>query len=171
VSQTLKCSEMREMQADLTVLQLQADRLALADFSSLLGIAALYLKTSLSRSETESNALGITLGNGQTPGAEMIGQRTPIAHRSSQSPAAAYRKDCINQRDEWTEMLKCPTCRVTSAVALSQANCCSHDYHDGDQNVRLESHPASFSVFTNDLGCRFYCVSCGAMAIHSVMVA
>jgi hypothetical protein len=51
VSSTRKSYEMREMHADLTVMRLRADRLGLADFSALLGIAVLGLKNSFEARE------------------------------------------------------------------------------------------------------------------------
>jgi predicted RNA-binding Zn-ribbon protein involved in translation (DUF1610 family) len=70
-------------------------------------------------------------------------------------------------RDKWTEMLRCPNCGATAMVKLSQANPASPAYRDGgDQNVRVELAPSEFRVVVTELGCQFYCASCGVSAHH-----
>jgi hypothetical protein len=69
-------------------------------------------------------------------------------------------------RDKWTEVLQCPRCEATAMVKLSQANPASPAYHDGDQNVRVELAPSEFQVAVTELGCQFYCASCGVSAHH-----
>jgi predicted RNA-binding Zn-ribbon protein involved in translation (DUF1610 family) len=72
----------------------------------------------------------------------------------------------MTDRDRWTERLRCPNCGLTGSVVLSQANPANQAYHEGDENVRVEMAPAEFSVVVSDLGCQFYCASCGALAHH-----
>jgi hypothetical protein len=59
MSSTKKSYEMREMHADLTVMRLRADRLGLADFSALLGIAVLGLKNSFEAMEAGPTFPGV----------------------------------------------------------------------------------------------------------------
>ena len=80
---------------------------------------------------------------------------------------AATHIHCMTKRERWTERLRCPICNVTGSVELSQAASTSQAYHDGtDQNVCVEIVPAEFKVAVTDLGCEFYCASCGALADH-----
>jgi predicted RNA-binding Zn-ribbon protein involved in translation (DUF1610 family) len=72
----------------------------------------------------------------------------------------------MTEWDQWTEVLRCPNCRATGIVELSQANPASQAYHDGAQNVRVEFAPGEFRVAVTELGCQFYCASCGASAHH-----
>jgi hypothetical protein len=71
------------------------------------------------------------------------------------------------ERDQWTEVLRCPSCRATGNVVLSQASPTNPAFHDGtDQNVDVELVPDGFKSVVTDLGCQFYCVGCGVLAIH-----
>ena len=71
------------------------------------------------------------------------------------------------ERDQWTEVLRCPNCRATGNVVLSQASPTDPAYHDGtDQNVHAELVPAGFKSVVTDFGCEFYCVCCGVVASH-----
>jgi hypothetical protein len=72
----------------------------------------------------------------------------------------------MTDRDKWTELLRCPNCRATARVELSQASPASRAYHDGDQNVRVEFAPSKFRVAVTEFGCQFYCASCGVSAHH-----
>lgn len=65
-------------------------------------------------------------------------------------------------RDQWTETLRCPKCRATGSVELSQAN--GQAFHDGDKDVRVESISASFKVIQFEYGSNFYCSSCDCPA-------
>jgi len=68
--------------------------------------------------------------------------------------------------DRWSELLRCPNCRATGIVILSQASLASRAYHDGDENVRAETVPSEFRAVVTDLGCQFFCASCGVSAEH-----
>jgi hypothetical protein len=68
----------------------------------------------------------------------------------------------MNQRDQWTERLRCRICGTDDRATLSQENPASPAYHDGtDQNVRVELAPRRFRFTVNDFGCNFYCADCG----------
>jgi hypothetical protein len=69
------------------------------------------------------------------------------------------------ERDQWTEILRCPECGATGHALLSQASPSSPAYHDGtDQNVRVEFVPIGFKSIVTDLGCEFYCDECDVRA-------
>ena len=71
------------------------------------------------------------------------------------------------KRDQWTETLRCPNCRATGNVVLSQASPTDPAFHDGtDQNVDVELVPDGFKSVETDFGCEFYCVRCGVLASH-----
>jgi hypothetical protein len=72
----------------------------------------------------------------------------------------------MTERDGWRERLICPNCGATGSVVPSQANPASQAYHAGDENVRVEAVPTEFRAVVTDLGCQFYCTSCGALAVH-----
>ena len=40
------------------------------------------------------------------------------------------------------------------------------EYHSGDENVHVTVAPVGFRTAITDLGCQFYCDSCGALAKH-----
>jgi hypothetical protein len=61
-------------------------------------------------------------------------------------------------RDQWTETLKCPQCGKMGSVDLSQAN--GQAYHDGDQDVRVESVSEAFKAVQFEYGSNFYCSFC-----------
>jgi hypothetical protein len=72
------------------------------------------------------------------------------------------------ERDQWSECLRCPNCGATGRAFLSQANPASHSYHDGtDQNVRVEFVPIGFKSVVTEFGCEFYCAECGVLALLS----
>jgi hypothetical protein len=77
----------------------------------------------------------------------------------------------MTQRDQWSEKLRCPNCSAAGSVRLSQANPASAAYHDGDENVRVEFTPAGFNAEVSDMGCRFFCANCGALAHHTNLAA
>jgi hypothetical protein len=66
------------------------------------------------------------------------------------------------ERDQWTETLRCPKCRMTGSVELSQAN--GQAFHDGDQVVRVESVSEGFKAVQFEYGSNFYCSSCDGPA-------
>jgi predicted RNA-binding Zn-ribbon protein involved in translation (DUF1610 family) len=72
----------------------------------------------------------------------------------------------MTERDRWSERLRCPECGATGIVVLSQATAASRAYHAGDENARVETVPSEFRAEVTDLGCQFFCVSCGALAEH-----
>jgi hypothetical protein len=73
----------------------------------------------------------------------------------------------MTERDQWTEVLRCPKCQATGTVVLSQASPNSRAFHDlSDQNVRIELAPRGFSAVTTDHGPVFYCAKCGVVAHH-----
>ena len=75
----------------------------------------------------------------------------------------------MTERDQWSERLRCRECGATSSVVLSQASPDSQAYHDkSDQNVRVETVLSDFRAEVTDLGCRFYCAGCGALADHEI---
>jgi hypothetical protein len=72
------------------------------------------------------------------------------------------------ERDRWTECLRCPNCGATGRADLSQANPASHSYHDGtDQNVRVELVPIGFKSVVTEFGFEFYCAECGVLGLFS----
>jgi hypothetical protein len=64
----------------------------------------------------------------------------------------------MNGHDQWTETLRCPKCRMTGHVELSQAN--GQAFHNGDQDVRVESISAGFKAVQLEYGSNFYCALC-----------
>ena len=65
-------------------------------------------------------------------------------------------------RDQWTEALRCPKCPMTGSVELSQAN--GQAFHDGDQDVRVESVSEGFKAIQLEYGSSFYCAACNCPA-------
>ena len=61
-------------------------------------------------------------------------------------------------RDQWTEALRCPKCGMIGSAELSQVN--GQAYHDGDQDVRVESVSQGFKAIQFEYGSNFYCWSC-----------
>ena len=70
----------------------------------------------------------------------------------------------MTKRDHWQERLLCPKCAVTGIVVLSQARLDSRAYHEGDENVRVETLPSEFRAEATDLGSQFFCISCDTLA-------
>jgi hypothetical protein len=64
----------------------------------------------------------------------------------------------MTERDQWSEKLRCPKCRKSGVAELSQAN--GQAYHDGDQDVRVESLTDGFEVIQLEYGIGFHCTSC-----------
>jgi hypothetical protein len=62
------------------------------------------------------------------------------------------------ERDQWIENLRCPKCRRTGCAELSQAS--GQAYHDGDQDVRVESLPDGFKLVESKNSRNFYCAFC-----------
>ena len=60
--------------------------------------------------------------------------------------------------DHWVEVLRCPRCKELGSAELSQAN--GQAFHDGDQDVRVDSLPDGFKVIQTEYGINFYCSSC-----------
>jgi hypothetical protein len=59
----------------------------------------------------------------------------------------------MNQRDQWTERLRCRACGTDDRAILSQSSPSSPAYHDGtDQNVKVELAPSGFSFSVSDFG-------------------
>ncbi len=50
--------------------------------------------------------------------------------------------------DHWAEDLRCPRCKKTGTAQLSQAN--GQAFHDGEQDVRVDSLPDGFKVIQTD---------------------
>lgn len=73
----------------------------------------------------------------------------------------------MTERDYWSERLQCPRCGATGNAVLFQAKPDTDAYHSGrDQNVRAELVPSLFRIEVTDLGCQFFCASCGTLADH-----
>jgi hypothetical protein len=64
----------------------------------------------------------------------------------------------MTERDQWTESLRRPKCGMTGSAELSQAN--GQAFHDGDEDVRVESLPDGFKVVELVYGSNFYCSAC-----------
>jgi hypothetical protein len=64
----------------------------------------------------------------------------------------------MTSRDQWTETLRCSQCGKMGSVDLSQAS--GPAYHDGDQDVRVESVSEGFKAIQFEYGSNFYCSSC-----------
>lgn len=73
----------------------------------------------------------------------------------------------MTARDQWTEVLTCPSCTATGSAVLSQARENTRAYHDGDQKISVEQSPSAFRIVVAEFGCEFYCANCGAKAEHS----
>lgn len=58
--------------------------------------------------------------------------------------------------DRWVENLRCPKCKATSQISLSQAQ--------SDYAPRVLSQPAGFNVVATEFGPTFYCKSCNILA-------
>jgi hypothetical protein len=58
--------------------------------------------------------------------------------------------------DQWTENLRCPLCRKTGVVSLSQ--------HDGDNTPIVQSISEDFKVVMTPFGPDFHCATCNVAA-------
>ncbi len=62
------------------------------------------------------------------------------------------RVNAEEQVERWDETLRCPSCKLTGTVSLSQG--------EGDLKLTILSMPAGFKVVGTDYGPSFYCEAC-----------